>query len=100
MANLTEGLLPWQPKKLYFMTDAFENWGPHWHDPQTLSPYRKTIVDHTGPVYETSTISPVRHKSYAEITAEQQRSTSRRKVTLESKRSSRGSSPISSTMRI
>lgn len=72
MANLTEGLLLWQPKKLYFMTDAFENWGPYWHDPETLSPYRKTIVDHTGPVYETSTISPSRHKSYAEITAEQQ----------------------------
>ena len=72
MANLTEGLLPWQPKKLYFMTDAFEDWGPYWHDPQTLSPYRKTIVDHTGPVYETSTISPSRHKSYAEITAEHQ----------------------------
>jgi LmbE family N-acetylglucosaminyl deacetylase len=72
MANLTEGLLPWQPKKLYFMTDAFEDWGPYWHDPETLSPYRKTIVDHTGPVYETSTISPSRHKSYAEITAEHQ----------------------------
>ncbi|MFZ1013901.1 MAG: PIG-L family deacetylase [Terracidiphilus sp.] len=72
MSNLTEGLLPWQPKKLYFMTDAFEDWGPYWHDPQTLSPYRKTIVDHTGPVYETSTISASRHKSYAEITAEHQ----------------------------
>ena len=72
MANLTEGLLPWQPKKLYFMTDAFEDWGPYWHDPETLSPYRTTIVDHTGPVYETSTISPARHKSYAEITAEHQ----------------------------
>jgi LmbE family N-acetylglucosaminyl deacetylase len=72
MANLTEGLLPWQPKKLYFMTDAFEDWGPYWHDPETLSPYRRTIVDHTGPVYETSTISPARHKSYAEITAEHQ----------------------------
>ena len=72
MANLTEGLLPWQPKKLYFMTDAFEDWGPYWHDPETLSPYRKSIVDHTGPVYETSTISPARHKSYAEITAEHQ----------------------------
>jgi hypothetical protein len=72
MANLSEGLLPWQPKKLYFMTDAFEDWGPYWHDPETLSPYRKTIVDHTGPVYETSTISPARHKSYAEITAEHQ----------------------------
>lgn len=72
MANLTEGLLPWQPKKLYFMTDAFEDWGPYWHDPETLSPYRKTIVAHTGPVYETGTISPSRHKSYAEITAEHQ----------------------------
>ena len=72
MANLTEGLLPWQPQKLYFMTDAFEDWGPYWHDPETLSPYRKTIVDHTGPVYETSTISPARNKSYAEITAEHQ----------------------------
>jgi LmbE family N-acetylglucosaminyl deacetylase len=72
MANLTEGLLPWQPKKLYFFTDAFEDWGPYWHDPATLSPFRKTIVDHTGPVYETTTISPSRHKSYAELTAEQQ----------------------------
>ena len=72
MANLTEGLLPWQTKKLYFMTDAFEDWGPYWHDPATLSPFRKTIVDHTGPVYETSTISPSQHKSYAELTAEQQ----------------------------
>ncbi len=72
MANLTEGLLPWQPSKLYFMTDAFEDWGPYWHDPATLSPYRKTIVDHTGPVYETSTISPSQQKSYAQITAEHQ----------------------------
>jgi LmbE family N-acetylglucosaminyl deacetylase len=72
MANLTEGLLPWQPRKLYFFTDAFEDWGPYWHDPETLSPFRKTIVDHTGPVYETTTISPSRHKSYAELTAEQQ----------------------------
>src|ERR1035438_771422 len=72
MANLTEGLLPWQTKKLYFMTDAFEDWGPYWHDPETLSPYRKTIVDHTGSVYETSTISPSRHKSYAAITASHQ----------------------------
>jgi LmbE family N-acetylglucosaminyl deacetylase len=72
MANLTEGLLPWQAKKLYFMSDAFEDWGPYWHDRETLSPFRKTIVDHTGPVYETTTISPSRGKSYAEITAEYQ----------------------------
>ena len=72
MANLTEGLLPWQPMKLYFMTDAFDDWGPYWHDPETKSPYRKSIVDGTGPVYDTTTISPSRHKSYAELTAEHQ----------------------------
>jgi LmbE family N-acetylglucosaminyl deacetylase len=72
MANLTEGLLPWQPKKLYFFTDAFEDWGPYWHDPAEVPPFRKTIVDHTGPVYETTTISPSRHESYAKLTAEEQ----------------------------
>jgi len=72
MANLTEGLLPWQPKKLYFFTDAFEDWGPYWHDPAEVPPFRKTIVDHTGPVYDTTTISQSRHESYAQITAEQQ----------------------------
>ena len=45
MANLTEGLLPWQPKKLYFFTDAFEDFGPYWHDPEALSPYRKNMLD-------------------------------------------------------
>lgn len=69
MANLTEGLLPWQPKKLYFFTDAFENFGPYWSDPAVKSPFRKSIVDGTGPTYGTTTISPARHKSYAEITA-------------------------------
>jgi LmbE family N-acetylglucosaminyl deacetylase len=74
MANLTEGLLPWQPKKLYFFTDAFEDWGPYWHDPMEVPPFRKTIVDHTGPAYDTTTISSSRHQSYAQITAEQQAS--------------------------
>jgi LmbE family N-acetylglucosaminyl deacetylase len=72
MANLTEGLLPWQPKKLYFISDAFEDWGPYWHDPATRSPYRDSIVDRTGPTYDTTTISPSRRESYAEITAEYQ----------------------------
>jgi LmbE family N-acetylglucosaminyl deacetylase len=72
MANLTEGLLPWQPKKLYFFTDAFEDFGPYWSDPAVKSPFRKSIVDGTGPAYDTTTISPARHKSYAEITAEHQ----------------------------
>ncbi len=72
MANLTEGLLPWQPKKLYFFTDAFEDFGPYWHNPATLPPFRKTIVDGTGPVYDPRAVSPARHKSYARLAAEQQ----------------------------
>lgn len=72
MANLTEGLLPWQPKKLYFFTDAFENFGPYWHDPADLSPFRKNMLDGTGPSYDTKAISPSRHESYAQLTAEQQ----------------------------
>lgn len=72
MANLTEALLPWQPKKLYFFTDAFEDFGPYWHDPQVKSPYRKSFVEGTGPTYDATTISPAQHKSYARLMAEQQ----------------------------
>lgn len=72
MANLTEGLLPWQPKKLYFFTDAFEDFGPYWSDVSVSSPYRKSIVDGTGPTYDTASISPSHHESYARLWAEQQ----------------------------
>lgn len=72
MANLTEGLLPWQPKKLYFFTDAFEDFGPYWSDPSVRSPYRKSIVDQTGPTYDTTSTSASHHESYARLWAEQQ----------------------------
>jgi LmbE family N-acetylglucosaminyl deacetylase len=72
MSNLTEGLLAWQPKKLYFFTDAFENFTAYWHDPAELPAYRKNILDGTGPTYDTTTISPSRHISYAQLEAEQQ----------------------------
>jgi LmbE family N-acetylglucosaminyl deacetylase len=72
MASLTEGLHLWQPKKLYFFSDAFEIFGPYWHDPAVKSPFRKPIVDGTGPTYSNTEISPSRHKSYAQLMAEQQ----------------------------
>jgi len=72
MANLTEGLLPWQPKKLYFFTDAFEDFGPYWHDAANLSPYRNNFLDGNGPSYDNKAISPSRHESYAQLNAEQQ----------------------------
>ena len=72
MSNLTEGLLPWQPKKLYYFTDAFENFTVYWHDPAELSPFRKNMLDGRGPTYDTTTISPARHLSYAQLIAVQQ----------------------------
>ncbi len=72
MENLTEGLLPWQAKKLYFFTDAFEDFGPYWHEAANLSPYRRNFLAGNGPSYENKDISPARHESYAQLNAEQQ----------------------------
>lgn len=72
MNNLTEGLQPWQPKKLYYQTDAFENMNPYWHDASELPSFRKSMLDGTGPVYSMTGISPSRHESYAKIFAKEQ----------------------------
>jgi hypothetical protein len=72
MSNLTEGLLPWQPKKIYYFTDAFEVFSPYWSDKSELSPYRANLAERRGPTYDTVTISPTRHLSYAQLEAGQQ----------------------------
>ncbi len=72
MANLAEGLQPWQPKKLYYQTDAFEYLNPYWHDASGQSPYRKSMLDGTGPVYPMDGESPSRHQSYARLFAAEQ----------------------------
>ncbi len=72
MANLTEGLHPWQPKKLYYFTDAFEDFGPYWHAQADLSPYRDNFLKGRGPTYPMTAISPSKHESYAKLTAQQQ----------------------------
>lgn len=64
MMNYTEGLLPWQPQKIYYFSDAFENFIPYWHDPKDLSPFRKNFLDGQGPSY------PVTAK-YAKLAARQ-----------------------------
>ena len=69
MANLTEGLLPWQPQKLYFFTDAFEVFTPYLYDAGKFSPYRKNLGEGTGPRIDMKEISPSRHVSYAQIEA-------------------------------
>ena len=72
MANLTEGLLPWQPKKIYYFTDAFEVFSPYWSDKSELPSHRANLAEGRGPTYDTVTISPTRHLSYAHLEAEQQ----------------------------
>ncbi|MGH9432690.1 MAG: PIG-L family deacetylase [Terriglobia bacterium] len=55
ISNLTEGLHPWQPKKLYYFTDASHT----------------DFLKGQGPVYEDTGISPTRHLPYYRIAAEE-----------------------------
>ena len=72
MANLTEGLLPWQPQKLYFFTDAFEVFTPYWYDAGKFSPFRKNLGEGTGPSIDMTAVSPTRHVSYGQVEADEQ----------------------------
>jgi hypothetical protein len=72
MMKWTEGLQPWQPKKIYYFTDAFEAFSQYWHDKRVLSPYRKNLVEGNGPEYLNSRLSPSRHVSYGRLAAEGQ----------------------------
>lgn len=71
IGNLTEGLQVWQPKKLYYFTDAFEDFGPYWHDKEDISPHRKHLSEGRGPSYPNTRISPSRKESYASLAAKQ-----------------------------
>lgn len=52
-SNLTEGLRPWQPKKLYFFSDATQ----------------MAFMEGQGPTYSLTAISPSLHASYARSAA-------------------------------
>jgi LmbE family N-acetylglucosaminyl deacetylase len=53
--NLTEGLLPWQPKKIYYFSDALHT----------------EFLEGQGPVYNTSDVSPSQHKTYYQLAVEE-----------------------------
>jgi LmbE family N-acetylglucosaminyl deacetylase len=55
IGNLTEGLRPWQPQKLYFFSDA----------------NHLEFLDGKGPQYSSQDISPSRGKSYARLATEE-----------------------------
>ncbi|MFB3920543.1 MAG: PIG-L family deacetylase [Terriglobia bacterium] len=55
ISNLTEGLLPWQPKKIYYFSDALHT----------------EFLDGRGPVYNNGEVSPSQHKSYYQLAVEE-----------------------------
>jgi hypothetical protein len=55
ISNLTEGLEPWQPKKLYYFSDASHT----------------EFLEGKGPKYSVTEISPSRHVPYCRFMAEQ-----------------------------
>src|SRR5580704_12868533 len=55
IGNLTEGLHPWQPKKLYFFSDASHT----------------EFQESQGPKYDMKAVSPAKGVSYARICAEE-----------------------------
>jgi len=65
-----EGLHPWQPKKIYFWSDAFDSDSSQWVDPPPASPFRKNFLEGAGPVYSNIELSPSRHVTYAQLAAE------------------------------
>lgn len=52
--NLTEGLLPWQPKKIYYFSDALHT----------------EFLEGQGPRYITTDVSPSQHKTYYQLAVE------------------------------
>lgn len=55
IGNLTEGLQPWQPKKIYYFSDAINT----------------DFLKGKGPEYSTTDISPSKHEPYYKLAAEE-----------------------------
>lgn len=56
--NILEGLTPWQPKKIYYFSDAFDTGFFHGH----------------GPEYSAKDVSPLRHVTYLQLAAQSEAS--------------------------
>lgn len=66
-----EGLAPWQPKKIYYFSDAYDASGYWWGKPLLPSPYRKNFLDGAGPTYSNTEVSPAKGVPYARLSAEE-----------------------------
>jgi len=65
-----EGLLPWQPQKIYYYSDTLD-YADYGQKPQLSSPYRKPFLDDEGPVYPNTDISPTQHVAYSRFAAQE-----------------------------
>jgi LmbE family N-acetylglucosaminyl deacetylase len=70
-ANNSEGLRPWQAKKIYYFSDAYDAAGYWWYSPPLPSPYRKNFLDGMGPTYSNTEASPAKGVPYARLSAEE-----------------------------
>ncbi len=66
-----EGLHPWQPKKIYYFSDAYDALGYWWPKPLLPSPYRKNFLEGAGPAYSNTDVSPAKGVPYARLSAEE-----------------------------
>ena len=57
ISNYGEGLSPWQPQKIYYLSDYSFSYGTH-----------PDFMTGRGPQYRVDEISPVKHMSYAQVT--------------------------------
>jgi LmbE family N-acetylglucosaminyl deacetylase len=64
-----EGLKPWQSKKIYFWSDAFDSDSSQFSPPPPSSPFRKNFLEGAGPTYTAREISPSRHVPYSRLAA-------------------------------
>jgi len=65
-----EGLLPWQPKKIYYFSDA-SDYPDYGERPPLPSPYRKPFLTGKGPTYSNTDVSPTQHVPYSRLAAQE-----------------------------
>ena len=68
VGNLNEGLHPWQGKKLYYFSDAFDNSSQNWSDRKDDSAFVNFLVG-VGPEYSNAEISKVKGISFGHLGA-------------------------------
>jgi hypothetical protein len=65
-----EGLLPWQPQKIYYYSDSLD-YPDYGEKPQLPSPYRDRLLEGRGPMYSNTEISQAKQVAYSRFAAQE-----------------------------